>query len=210
MNEKFEQFKKELENKTPEELEQGYNNFIKAIHDFPIDYEESMKELAKIRGKDENHYLEDNKIEFENGSSIESIENIGEVTRSKRGQEYFKKIEEIYFKQLSEGDINFCTSSTTKEFTIEDINNALDKLNQLPPSPTGIEIGSKIALDILLKYIPTTKETEGISFINGISVSIVEGTDLKFNQMRLKYSDGTNKVVDVFTWNDKIVYTDIF
>ena len=62
----------------------------------------------------------------------------------------------------------------------------------------------------LLKHIPITKETKDISFINGISVSIVEGTDLKFNQMKLKYSDGTNKVMDIFTWNDKIVYTDIF
>lgn len=58
MNEKFEQFRKELESKTPEELEQGYNNFIKAIHNLPIDYDESMKELAKVRGKDENHYLD--------------------------------------------------------------------------------------------------------------------------------------------------------
>ena len=57
MNENFKKFRKELENKTPEELEQGYNNFINAIKILPIDYEESMKELAKVRGKSENHYL---------------------------------------------------------------------------------------------------------------------------------------------------------
>ncbi|NRU52653.1 hypothetical protein [Clostridium beijerinckii] len=94
MNEKFEQFKKELENKTPEELEQGYNNFIKAVHNLPIDYEESMKELAKVRGKDENHYLNNDKIEFENGSVIQPIKIKGKITRSCKANEI------IYEKEL--------------------------------------------------------------------------------------------------------------
>lgn len=95
MNKNFEQFKKELENKTPEELEQGYNNFIKDIHDLPINYKESMKELAKVRGKDENHYLEGNdKIEFENGSTIQPIKIKGKITRSSKSDET------IYLKEL--------------------------------------------------------------------------------------------------------------
>lgn len=95
MNEKFEKFRKELENKTPEELEKGYNHFIKAIHKLPIDYDESMKELAKVRGKDENHYLQDkDKIEFENRSIIQPVKIKGKITRSSKSNEI------IYEKEL--------------------------------------------------------------------------------------------------------------
>lgn len=36
----------------------------------------------------------ENTIEFENGSKLTIIPNIGEVVRSKRGEEYFKRISE--------------------------------------------------------------------------------------------------------------------
>ena len=171
------------------------------------------------------------KIEFENGSIIESIDNIGQTIRGKirgtyidteehkpffegyRPNYYFKtepeeltesQIKDILSKAIFTGkDIFASCDSMSKPITLDDLEKLAEKLNQLPPSPTGIEIGSKFALDILLKYIPTTKETKEISFINGISVSIVEGTDLKFNQMNLKYSDGSSKVMDVFNWEEK-------
>lgn len=114
------------------------------------------------------------------------------------------QIQDILSKAILTGKDHFanCTSMS-KPITLDDLELLAEKSNHLPPSPTGIEIGSKFALDILLKHIPTTKETKDISFINGISVSIVEGTDLKFNQMKLKYSNGSDKVMDVFNWEEK-------
>jgi len=169
------------------------------------------------------------KIEFENGSIIESIDNIGQTIRGKiRGtyidteehKSFFEGYRPNYYfktepKDLTESilvgkDKYASCNSISNPITLDDLEKWAEKLNQLPPSPTGIEIGSKIALDILLKHIPITKKTKGISLINGISVSIVEGTDLKFNQMKLKYSDGSNKVMDVFSCNDKMTYKNIF
>jgi hypothetical protein len=136
MNDKFEKFRKELKNKTPEELEQGYNNFIKKIYNLPIDYEESMKALAKIRGKDENHYLEDNdRIELENGSIIQPIKVKGKITRSNKANEviYEKElfIVNYKYKLLEILDSEYETDTIlVKVWDNKDVHKYMDKFRQ--------------------------------------------------------------------------------
>jgi hypothetical protein len=153
------------------------------------------------------------RIELENGSVIETIDNAGDSIRSKRGQEYFKKIEEIYIKQLLEETINCYSTSSTKAFTLDDFQKAIDNLSQLPPVANKIEIGT-FALNVLLEKIPTidnTKFKELPNTMYGLPIEIYEGYDLKFNQMRVKYSNGESKVIDVFEYNcDNSMYKYIF
>lgn len=122
-----------------------------------------------------------------------------------------EQIKDILSKAILTGKDKFAScDSLSKPITLDDLEELAEKLIQLPPSPIEMEVGSKFTFDILFKNVPTTKEVKGINLINGISVSIVEGTDLKFNQMKMKYSDGSDKVIDVFTWNDKINYDYLF
>jgi len=58
MNEKLEKFRKNLKDMPEEEKIQQAQKCFDMLESIPkIDFEESMKALAKIRGKDENHYL---------------------------------------------------------------------------------------------------------------------------------------------------------
>jgi hypothetical protein len=209
MNEKFEQFRKQLKNKTPKELEQGYNNFIEAMHDLPIDYEESMKALARIRGKEENHYLENkttDKIEFENGSVIKSIDNCGENIRSKRGQEQIEdlKMQCLYekFTQDILSNASKCTSINSKAFTLDDLTKVIEKLEKLPPVPVSIEI-YPIVWELLKSKLNTyiIHDRNKISSLFGINIVLYQGDEIKFNQMRVKYNNGESKVIDVFDYN---------
>lgn len=76
MNEKLKKFQEQIKDMTDEEKEQQMKKFKEAINSIPnFDYEKSMKSLAKIRGKDENHYLTEDEIEFEVQGIYESMVN---------------------------------------------------------------------------------------------------------------------------------------
>lgn len=120
------------------------------------------------------------------------------------------QIKDLISKAIITGKDKFasCTSLSSKGFTLDDLNKAIEQLEKLPLSPIEIEI-SYTALQVLLGKIPTIKDIKGINMMYGIPVSIVEGGDFKFNQMKIKYSDGNSKIIDVFTWNDNINIYDI-
>jgi hypothetical protein len=214
-----------------------------------------------------------NKLEFENGSVIESIDNKDKNTISKRGQEqlnkviltkkdrleayekifcddedyinsflnkdkypintyidkeekkpffegykppyYFKSDEEIDPDILSKAiydsmkDYTKCTSMSSKAFTLDDLTKAMEKLEKLPPTPTKIEIG-KYALNVLLEQIPKIDNTKYIGLPNmmyGLPIILYDGFEFNFNQARIKYNDGSSKILDVFKYD---INTDLY
>jgi hypothetical protein len=122
---------------------------------------------------------------------------------------YFKTNEEkvdnnILSKIINESvnQIPEYTSASSKGFTLEDMYKAMEQLEKLPPVPIEIEIG-KIAWLILNNQlnIHMIHDSSKINTLFGINIVFYEGDEIKFNQMRVKYSNGDSKIIDVFEYN---------
>jgi hypothetical protein len=76
-----------------------------------------------------------NKIEFENGSVIKSLDNCEENIRSKRGQEQIEdlKMQCLYekFTQDILSNVSKCTSISSKAFTLDDLTKAIEKQEKI-------------------------------------------------------------------------------
>jgi hypothetical protein len=124
------------------------------------------------------------------------------------------QIKDILAKAILTGKNKFAScTSMSKPITLDDLDKLAEKLNQLPPVANKIEIGT-FALKVLLEKIPTIDNTKFKSYPNtmyGLPIEIYEGYDFKFNQMRVKFSNGESKIIDVFTCNDNVnIYNEIF
>lgn len=107
-----------------------------------------------------------------------------------------------------------CTSTNSKGFTLDDMYKAMEQLKKLPPTPIEIEIG-QYALNVLLEQIPKIDNTKYIGNPNtmyGLPITLYDGYEFEFNQMRIKYSNGDSKILDVFKWeiNRDDLYKNIF
>jgi hypothetical protein len=118
---------------------------------------------------------------------------------------YFKtNDEELNIEKLIKDIGNTYTSSiSSKGFTLDDMYKAMEQLEKLPPAPIEIEMNS-ICFNILCDVFKANKiqSKESINTLYGIKISIVEySNDYKFNQMKIKYNNGNNKIIDVFNIN---------
>ena len=106
-----------------------------------------------------------------------------------------------------------CTSASSKPITLDDLDKLAEKLNQLPPVPIEIEI-SQLAWNVLSSQlnIHMVHNSSKISTLFGIRIVSYEGNEIKFNQMRVNYNNGTSKVIDVFEYdcNYACIYKNIF
>ena len=96
----------------------------------------------------------------------------------------------------------------TDKFTLENISETIDKLNKLPPIATEIKVykegfyfikNNVTALDGLRKE-EVNKDTGYSTCFNGIKIILIDYDDseLKINQGRVIYSDGSNKIIDIY------------
>ncbi|WP_297429290.1 hypothetical protein [Clostridium sp.] len=85
---------------------------------------------------------------------------------------------------------------------IETINKVLEKLT---PIPIALE-ASEYALEVLRHSLPvdnsygcsTLDGCSTLEYILGAEIIVYEGEDIAINQARVRYSNGTNKVIKVF------------
>lgn len=159
------------------------------------------------------------KIEFKNGSIIESIETNNNI-RSKRGQDLLNKLlKDLYNKtdkelmqELKEDGIEYtyvgiddyakCTSTSSRGFTLDDVYKAMEQLEKLPPIPVEIEIGF-IAWEILKNQlnIHVVHDMNKYNTLFGINIVLYKGDEIKFNQIKVKYNNNESKIIDIFEWN---------
>ena len=86
----------------------------------------------------------------------------------------------------------------------ENMNDAIKKLDSIPPVVIGMEM-SRIAWDIIGNNIDKLKEFSDC--ITGIAVTIVEGDkELGINKARVVFDKGEDKVITIFNWNYDFKY----
>jgi hypothetical protein len=114
------------------------------------------------------------------------------------------QIQVLISKTILTGKDKFssCTSLSSKGFTLDDLEKAMEQLKKLPPVPVEIEIG-RIAWEILASQlnIHMIHDSSKISTLFGVRIVSYEGNEIKFNQMKVKYNNGESKVIDVFEYN---------
>jgi len=97
----------------------------------------------------------------------------------------------------------------TDIFTLENLSKVSDKLNKLPPIATEIKV-YKEGADFIKNNIPVlscnlrkekiNKDTGFSVSIKGINIVLIDYDDseLKVNQGKIMYSDGSNKIIDIY------------
>lgn len=81
----------------------------------------------------------------------------------------------------------------------ENMNDAIKKLDSIPPVVIGMEM-SRIAWDIIGNNIDKLKEFSDC--ITGIAVTIVEGDkELGINKARVVFDKGKDRIITIFNWN---------
>lgn len=121
----------------------------------------------------------------------------------------FKVSPELFGKGAS-------TSSFGSKFSLEQFEKAIEKIKKLPPIVIRIEVFPQgyMHINYIFKefIFKDTERVEGNklynysshpALYNGIDIAIVEEDyELKFNQGRLIYNDGSSKIIDIFEVKD--------